>query len=81
MLVSVPSPSSRVPGNAANVAASFVALKIAEYHVPATRNWFTSVGLNVCVQLICDCHSGWSLVSLNTGLIGSVTVGCTPWSY
>src|SRR5487761_237358 len=51
VLKKVPSASPNVVGKIPEVA--FLVLKTAEYHWPATRNWFVMVGPNECA------HSNW----------------------
>src|SRR5438270_13628985 len=43
-------------------------------------NWFTAFALNTCVSFACPSASGWMLTALKVGLMGSVNVGCVPWS-
>src|SRR6266481_353203 len=79
-VVNSPLPNCNVVGNACTAACGFGCENGAEYHCPETTSWFTAVPLKKCVSLICPWYSGWLLTALNTGLIGSVNVACTPLS-
>src|SRR6202522_523687 len=80
-VVKLPSAKVSVVGNAAFVAAGFDTPKIALYHNNDAMNWFDVAVPNVCVSLNCALHCGCVLPILNSGVIGSVMLACTPLSY